>query len=95
MKIGKTAKSHIATAMIISATFLFAGCGTITPKEALPDVVEKDNSNNESLAIENDIKEENQDNDITSGNDVTDNQKAPTENTNIYKEKFGLSNTKI
>ena len=86
MKIGKTAKSHIATAMIISATFLFAGCGTITPKEALPDVVEKDNSNNESLAIENDIKEENQDNDITSGNDVTDNQKAPTENTNIYND---------
>ena len=86
MKIGKTAKSHIATAMIISATFLFAGCGTNTPKEALPDVVEKDNSNNESLAIENDIKEENQDNDITSGNDVTDNQKAPTENTNIYND---------
>lgn len=86
IKIGKTAKSHIATAMIISATFLFAGCGTITPKEALPDVVEKDNSNNESLAIENDIKEENQDNDITSGNDVTDNQKAPTENTNIYND---------
>ena len=38
MKIGKTAKSHIATAMIISATFLFAGCGTITPKEYVVEI---------------------------------------------------------
>ena len=84
MKIRKTAKLHIATAMILSAAFLLVGCGTYTPKETAPDVVEKETSNNESLVIENDIKEENQDKDMTSGNDVTDNQKASTENTNIY-----------
>ena len=85
MKIRKTAKLHIATAMILLAAFLLVGCGTYTPKETAPDVVEKETSNNESLVIENDIKEENQDKDMTSGNDVTDNQKASTENTNIYR----------
>ncbi len=84
MKIRKTAKLHIATAMILSAAFLLVGCGTYTPKETAPDVVEKETSNNESLVIENDIKEENQDKDMTSGNDVTNNQKASTENTNTY-----------
>ena len=79
MKIRETAKTHIAIAMVLSAAFLFAGCGTNTSKEAAPDVVAK----NESLVTENDGKEENQDKDITSGNDVTDNQKEPTENRNI------------
>ena len=69
MKIRKTAKVHIATAMVLSAALLFAGCGTNTPKEALPNIVEEETSQNESLMIENDIKsdiksdikEENQD----------------------------------
>lgn len=71
MKIRKTARSHIETTMILSAAFLFVGCGTNTPKESTPNVVEEETSNNENLVIEN---------------DVTDNQKAPTENTNIYND---------
>ena len=65
MKIRKTAKVHIATAMVLSAALLVAGCGTNTPNEALPNIVEEETSQNESLMIENDIKsdikEENQD----------------------------------
>ena len=57
MKIKKTPKAHIATAMVLSTTFLFVGCGTNTPKETVPNVVEEETSNNESLVIENDITE--------------------------------------
>ncbi len=86
MKIKKTPKAHIATAMVLSTTFLFVGCGTNTPKETVPNVVEEETSNNESLVIENDRKEENQDKNITNKEDVTDNQKIPTENINIYND---------
>ena len=86
MKIKKTPKAHIATAMVLSTTFLFVGCGTNTPKETVPNVVEEETSNNESLVIENDRKEENQYKNITNKEDVTDNQKIPTENINIYND---------
>ena len=43
--------------MVLSTTFLFVGCGTNTPKETVPNVVEEETSNNESLVIENDITE--------------------------------------
>ncbi len=86
MKIRKTAKLHIATAMILSGAFLFAGCGTNASKDAAPDAVEEETSNNENLVTENDIKEENQNKDITSGNDAADNQKTSTENINIYND---------
>ena len=66
MKIRKTAKLHIATAMILSGAFLFAGCGTNASKDAAPDAVEEETSNNENLVTENDIKEENQNKDIIS-----------------------------
>ena len=89
MKIRKTAKAYMATAIVLLTTLLFAGCGTNTTKEAELDVIEEETSSNKDLVIENDVKENdvkeaNQDKDITNGNDVTDNQKAPTENTNIY-----------
>ena len=86
MKIRKTAKVHIATAMILSGAFLFAGCGTNASKDAAPDAVEEETSNNENLVTENDIKEENQNKDIISGNDAADNQKTSTENINIYND---------
>lgn len=57
MKIKKTTKVHVVTAMVLSTTFLFVGCGTNTPKETVPNVVEEETSNNESLVIENDITE--------------------------------------
>ncbi len=72
--------------MVISVIFLFAGCGTNTPEEAALNAVEEETSNNESLVTKNDIKEENQDKEITNGNDVTDNQKSPAENMNIYND---------
>ena len=53
MKIKKTTKVHVVTAMVLSTTFLFVGCGTNTPKETVPNVVEEETSNNESLVIEN------------------------------------------
>ena len=84
MKIRKTAKAYMATAIVLSTTLLFVGCGTNTTKEAELDVIEEETSSNKDLVIENDVKEENQDKDITLRNDETDNQKAPTENTNIY-----------
>ncbi len=71
MKIRETAKAHMATAVVLSAAFLFAGCGTDTSEEAAPDVVVEEISRNEILEIEN---------------DVTDNQKAPTESVNIYND---------
>ena len=58
MKIKKTTKVHVVTAMVLSTTFLLVGCGTNTPKETVPNVVEEETSNNESLVIENDRKEE-------------------------------------
>ncbi len=89
MKIAKITKTHMAAAIVLSTTLLLAGCGTNTAKETEPDVIEEETSSNKDLVIENDVKENdvkeaNQDKDITNGNDVTDNQKAPTENTNIY-----------
>ncbi len=57
MKIKKTTKVHVVTAMVLSTTFLLVGCGTNTPKETVPNVVEEETSNNESLVIENDITE--------------------------------------
>ena len=89
MKIAKITKAHMAAAIVLSTTLLLAGCGTNTAKETEPDVIEEETSSNKDLVIENDVKENdvkeaNQDKDITNGNDVTDNQKAPTENTNIY-----------
>ena len=89
MKIAKITKAHMAAAIVLSTTLLLAGCGTNTAKEKEPDVIEEETSSNKDLVIENDVKENdvkeaNQDKDITNGNDVTDNQKAPTENTNIY-----------
>ena len=88
MKIRKTAKLHIATAMILSAAFLLVGCGTYTPKETAPDIFEEETSNNESSVPENDREpeEENQNKDITNENDVADNQKTPSENMNIYND---------
>lgn len=86
MKIRKATKSHIATAMVLSATLLLVGCGTNASKEEVPNIAEEETSNNENLVIENNRKEENHAKDITSGNDVTGNQKAPTENTDIYDD---------
>lgn len=86
MNIRKIAKAHIATIMVLSAIFLCAGCGTDTPKEAAPTVIAEEILNNESLVIESDIKEENQDKDTANRNDVTEDQKAPAEKTNIYND---------
>ena len=88
MKIRKTAPLHIAIAMILSAAFLLAGCGSNTPKETAPDIFEEETSNNESSVPENDREpeEENQNKDITNENDVADNQKTPSENMNIYND---------
>ena len=80
----KIRKNAMATAIVLSTALLFVGCETNTTKEADPDVIEEETSSSKDLVIENDIKEANQDKDITNGNDVTDNQKAPTENTDIY-----------
>lgn len=86
MKIRKTSKAHIATAMVLSAAFLFTGCGTNTAKETSPGAVEEETSKNKVLVIENDIKEESQDKDMTNGNDTADNQKSPAENMDIYND---------
>ena len=50
MKIRKTAKAHIAAAMVLSAALFFTGCGTNTPKETVPDVVKEELPNDESPA---------------------------------------------
>ena len=79
MKIRKKAKVLMATAIVLSATFLFVGYRTNTKREIDSDVIEKEISSNKDLGIENDVKEENQDKNIT-----IDNQKASVANTNIY-----------
>ena len=84
MKIRKNAKALMATAIVLSTTLLFVGCGTNKTKEIDPDVIDEETSNNKDLVIENDVKEENQDKDITNGNDITGNQKASTANANTY-----------
>lgn len=84
MKTRKNAKVLMATAIVLSTTLLFVGCGTNTTKEIEPDVIKEETSSNKSLVIENDVKEQSQDKDTTNGNDVADNQKEPAENTSIY-----------
>lgn len=87
MKIRKINKTHIVTAIILSATFLFVGCGTdtTTSKRTIePDTVEEEISNNKDLIKENDIKEEIQNKNITNGNDVTDNQESSSVKIDIY-----------
>lgn len=84
MKIRKTTNAHMAAAILLSTALLFTGCRTYPTKEAEPNVIEEETSTNIDLVIENDTKEENQDKDTINGNDIVDNQKAPTENTNIY-----------
>ncbi len=69
MKIRKKAKAHMAAAIVLSTTLLFAGCGTST-REAESDMIEEETSGNKDLATENDGNEEN--------------QKTPTESANIY-----------
>ena len=87
MKIRKINKTHIVTAIILSATFLFVGCGigTTTSKRTIePDTVEEEISNNKDLIKENDIKEEIQNKNITNRNDVTDNQESSSVKIDIY-----------
>lgn len=85
MKIRTVSKAHKATAMVLSAAFLFAGCETGVPKEAVPDAVVEETPDNESLVTENDT-EENQKEATANGNDVTDHQKTTAENTDIYSD---------
>lgn len=84
MKIKKTAKAHMATAIVLSTTLLFTGCGINTAKKAGAGVAVKETSNNKNLVAKNDVKEENQDKDIINKKDITDNQKASTGSKNIY-----------
>ena len=87
MKIRKINKTHIVTAIILSATFLFVGCGigTTTSKRTIePDTVEEEISNNKDLIKKNDIKEEIQNKNITNRNDVTDNQESSSVKIDIY-----------
>ncbi len=87
MEIRKINKTHIVTAIILSATFLFVGCGigTTTSKRTIePDTVEEEISNNKDLIKENDIKEEIQNKNITNRNDVTDNQESSSVKIDIY-----------
>lgn len=87
MKIRKINKTHIVTAIILSATFLFVGCGigTTTSKRTIePDTIEEEISNNKDLIKENDIKEEIQNKNITNRNDVTDNQESSSVKIDIY-----------
>lgn len=56
------------------------------PVTAEPELPEEASDNLiKDLATENDVKEGSQDIDITNGNDVTDSQKAPAVNANIYE----------
>lgn len=86
MKIRKINKTHIVTAMVLSVTFLFLGCGTdiIEEVQIEPNAVEEENSNNKGLVKENDIKKESQNKDIATENNVTDNQEAPSGKIDIY-----------
>ena len=60
MKTRKNAKVLMATAIVLSTTLLFVGCGTNTTKEIEPDVIKEETSSNKSLVIENDVKEQSQ-----------------------------------
>lgn len=90
MKIKKTMKSHITAAMILSATFLFIGCGTNTPDEAAPNTTENEISENENDMIENDINGKNQN--ITSENDVPEENQDLTNGNDIPEENQDISN---
>lgn len=79
MKIKKKIKSHMAAAMILSAAFLFASCGTNTTNEAAPDAAEEEISNTENAMIENDIIGENQ-NTANENNTTEENQDTANEN---------------
>lgn len=86
MKIRKINKIHIATAIVLSATFLFAGCGTDTTEKVPiePNTVEEKPSNNKDLMKENNRKEEIPNKDITNENNVPDNQESPSGKIDIY-----------
>jgi len=82
MKIKKV-RAYIIATIVLSTTLLLTGCTTNTEIKTVSMIKEK-NSNNKDLVIENNIKAENHNNDITNGNNETDNQKSSVENTNIY-----------
>lgn len=86
MKVRKTNKTYLVTAIALSVAFLLVGCGTDTTGEVQiePNAVEEELSNNKGLVTENDIKEENQDKDIANENDITENHEVPSEKTDIY-----------
>lgn len=86
MKIRKVNKLHVVTAMVLSVTFLFAGCGSDTTGKIQiePVPVEEEIPNSKDFEKENAVKEENQDKDITSENDVTGNQEVSSDKTDIY-----------
>ena len=87
MKIRKINKTHIVTAMVLSATFLFVSCGTDTTnsKNTIePNIVEEKTSNNKDLMTENDRKEEIPNKDITNESDVPNNQESSYGKIDIY-----------
>ena len=88
MKIRKTAKAHIAAAMVLSAALFFTGCGTNTPKETVPDVVKEELPNDESPAtvdtiyIYNDV--------LTQYSDMVQNDfYADLRDSDTYESSFG------
>lgn len=88
MKIRKTAKAHIAAAMVLSAASFFTGCGANTPKETVPDVVKEEIPNNESPAtvdtinIYNDV--------LTQYSDMVQNDfYADLRDSDTYESSFG------
>ncbi len=91
MKIRKISKTHIAIAMVLSAVFLFAGCGTDTTGEVQTETNagEEEVSDNIGLVNENDTKEENQDIDMENENDTKEeNQNNDMENENVETDIY-------
>lgn len=86
MKIKKRNKTHIAAAMILSAAFLFTGCGADPTEEMQkePHTVEEETPNDTDLVKQTDATEENQEKDIANENDLTDHPEVPSGKTDIY-----------
>lgn len=87
MKIRKINKIHIATAIVLSATFLFAGCGADTTNNNStiePNTVEGEISNHKDFMKENDRKEEPSNKGIANENTIPNNQESSASKIDIY-----------
>lgn len=87
MKIRILNRMHIVTAMVLSAAFLFSGCGTDKTEEISkePNVIEDENSNDTDSVKDNGTGKEKQDIDLANEVNPIDQHEVLSDKADIYE----------